>query len=532
MAASNASVFQLDRDGLIREVLRLQAEKAALEERLRAYQSGAAKPRVNYNLSMSVLTICGKPEARKCRPVPLDQYLNRTAGREDQREGDTPVVFNRDANFGGRLSVDNGRLSEYSVGAGSDGSPDGRPSMQLLEGRPSVGPMQTAPQQLAGRPAMLQLGGTSRPQLRLDPDAIVSTQTLQRFAEAYHGQPLSPQSSYATSTFRYLMDDFARTNKFTHKQQPQLLEAFGRTLINLCNEVENILKREEFHVSVASPCFVFGDIHGNFKDLHYFMTTLVNFEELKLTPSNLVFLGDYVDRGEFGVEVVALLFALKALAPGKVTLLRGNHEDTLVNGDLNLYRDTSFRHQCYQLFDRLLGEEVWKRCNRVFSFLPLTANIDQSIFCTHGGLPRYRGGDDERVAMLMRKDFPKFESFFQIPEHEPAFHTKCRQIASDVCWSDPAEDESSMDEYGFGPNPRGNGVILFGSNAVDKFLADYNFQFIFRAHQEKSDGLKISKNARVVTIFSTSAYVGHENGAGVVFVGDGKIRLIVKQPDE
>ena len=167
----------------------------------------------------------------------------------------------------------------------------------------------------------------------------------------------------------------------------------------------------------------------------------------------------------------------------------------------------------------------------MFSFLPLTANIDHKIFCTHGGLPRFAGGPDNRLETLTRDDFPRFESFFQIPQTEPPLHTLCRQVASDVCWSDPAENERDVNEYGFGPNPRGNGVILFGSTAVDDFLHAYGFEYIFRAHQEKSDGLKISKNARVVTIFSTSGYVGHSNGAGLLYVGDGRIRMIVKEAD-
>ena len=367
--------------------------------------------------------------------------------------------------------------------------------------------------------------------MQLDADALVSNNTLHAFARSNADAPLSPQSMTATAMLKYLQETFT-SNGFVHEAHPRQMEAVGRSLLSICADLERILVTGAPHPEVVSPIYVFGDIHGNFTDLNYFMNVIMNFGDMRFVPLNLMFLGDYVDRGPHGVEVVAFLFALKVLAPNKVTLLRGNHEDTLVNGDLNLYRDTSFRFQCRNLFGDMLGEEVWLKCNRVFAHLPLTASIDKKIFCTHGGLPRYNGGPDNRMDMLRSRDPPRLESFFQVPENESRSCAIYRQLACDVCWSDPAEDERMVDEHGFGNNPRGAGVILFGGNAVDRFLSNFGYEYIFRAHQEKSDGLKISKNARVVTVFSTSGYVGHQNGAGVVYVADGKIRLIIKEHEE
>ena len=98
-------------------------------------------------------------------------------------------------------------------------------------------------------------------------------------------------------------------------------------------------------------------------------------------------------------------------------------------------------------------------------------------------------------------------------------------------WSDPSDDDSEMNQWGFGRNDRGNCIITFSEVAVNNFLATHGFELMFRAHQEKSDGLKISKSAKCLTVFSSSNYQGHGNGAGVVYVGsNGAIKMITKVP--
>lgn len=79
------------------------------------------------------------------------------------------------------------------------------------------------------------------------------------------------------------------------------------------------------NASLDPQVYVFGDIHGNLEDLHFFADNIWKLG-MDITAGKFLFLGDYVDRGNNCLECVAYLFGLKILYPNKITLLRGNHE--------------------------------------------------------------------------------------------------------------------------------------------------------------------------------------------------------------
>ena len=69
--------------------------------------------------------------------------------------------------------------------------------------------------------------------------------------------------------------------------------------------------------------FIISDIHGMYKQ----------FEELLAhwdRESQLVILGDMIDRGEYSYEVVQRVMELQKQYPEKVTVMKGNHEDMLM----------------------------------------------------------------------------------------------------------------------------------------------------------------------------------------------------------
>ena len=143
-------------------------------------------------------------------------------------------------------------------------------------------------------------------------------------------------------------------------------------LKQLCEKAKEIFIEESNVQNVSAPVIICGDLHGQIYDL------LELFKKGGEIPSSrYIFMGDYVDRGYNGVEVLELLLALKIKYPDYITLLRGNHESRQIT-------------QVYGFYDECLrkygSSNVWKYCTEVFDTLTLAAVINNKVFCVHGGL--------------------------------------------------------------------------------------------------------------------------------------------------
>src|SRR3569623_664944 len=69
-------------------------------------------------------------------------------------------------------------------------------------------------------------------------------------------------------------------------------------------------------------------------------------------------------------------------------------------------------------------------------------------------------------------------------------------------WSDPVlpADEAQLDARGFAPYAyRGQGCV-FGSAALDEMRRRFGITHLLRAHQAKSVGITLAKQARVLTV--------------------------------
>lgn len=284
-----------------------------------------------------------------------------------------------------------------------------------------------------------------------------------------------------------------------------------------------IFMKEDRVVKVPSPCFVFGDIHGNMSDL-------LTFKECfwPMAPGHVggryVFLGDYVDRGHQSLEVYLYLIVMKCLYPKQFILLRGNHETR------SMHRDFSFQAECERKFGPHLHYQMWENINTVMDVMPICAVIGGKIFCVHGGIPfSCRKLSELEVMPICLKD----------PESEHDGAWEC-------LWNDPIDNEDFEDVYGelkdlsseeelargFLHNKKRGTGQMFSERAVDSFLQANGLQFVIRGHELVKKGFGFKCNGKVITVFSSSAYMRENNVAGVIMVQDGQLKAIQVQTDK
>ncbi|XP_054711805.1 uncharacterized protein LOC129221357 [Uloborus diversus] len=292
-------------------------------------------------------------------------------------------------------------------------------------------------------------------------------------------------------------------------------DALARCLLNVCRTAYEILNREQRLININSPAYVLGDIHGNFSDLVCFEKTLWRMGPL-LTPASFLFLGDYVDRGQHGIEVIAYLFSQKILAPEKFFLLRGNHEVRPVQQMFTFYIE------CINKFGERYGQEVWNAVNECFDVMPLAAVVDGKIFCTHGGIPPpwYLQSEGLNAINSVPKPLPD-------PERDSA-------LAWELMWNDPINQENITTEIqeglkahmGFLPNSKRGTAHVFSVDALENFLVTHNLSHVIRAHEVQQAGFKVQLNGKLLTVFSSSKYCGGSNEAACVLADRSKLRTI------
>lgn len=249
---------------------------------------------------------------------------------------------------------------------------------------------------------------------------------------------------------------------------------------------------------------IHGDLHGDIHALNRFIESfrrrgfLDEQNPFKIKADNfyILFLGDYVDRGWYGAEVIYTILRLKNENPDRVFMTRGNHED------MNLNSDYGFKDELMKKFS---SSRLLKKVTALYNFLPLALylgagndNLYNIIQCCHGGIevgfnpkklleyPDKRAGAP--ITFLMQKDEStalnamglfSFSSYFK--------NNKKIDTSNGFMWTDFIVNPNKP--FSLSPRDGYSGTLFqYGKKATHQLLqvwsgSTYKLRSIFRAHQ-------------------------------------------------
>ena len=226
----------------------------------------------------------------------------------------------------------------------------------------------------------------------------------------------------------------------------------------LLEKVERVLEKEQRLIQLPSQgkvVFV-GDTHG---DLDASQEVIQRY--LK-KPYRIVFLGDYVDRGDYSEENIQYLLKLKVEHPEEIFLLSGNHEGFMVKEfyPSNFWGSLSLRER----------EEY----GLLFSKFPLAVATQNGILALHAALPDLKSLEEVDRVELGNENWDR------------------------MVWGDFVENE--MDSMGdLWGRPQ------FGRQYFDRLMDRYQKRVLVRSHQPHAPLMMFNK--RCITIFTSRAYL-------------------------
>ncbi|KAG5476839.1 hypothetical protein CUR178_04025 [Leishmania enriettii] len=317
---------------------------------------------------------------------------------------------------------------------------------------------------------------------------------VERMLLTERGDPSVPPPNWEPLSSSALFDENGMTRPNVvreHFQKEGLLhEADALAIITKCA----LLWKDEPNVLLLDdPVNIAGDLHGQFYDL-------LNLLSIGGDPSHqkYVFLGDYVDRGCFGMEVILLLMCYKICYPSTFVMLRGNHESRHLTAYFNFKREVLYKYSV----------AVYNAMMAAFDCLPLACIVNNRFLCVHGGL----SPELKRIS-----DISAIHRFREPPSSGPM---------CDLLWADPL-DENEEDPAApqlFVPNTTRGCSYVYSNASACNFLQENDLVTIIRGHEAQDDGYHLYKKTTkgfpaVICVFSAPNYCDtYDNRAAMVML--------------
>ena len=266
------------------------------------------------------------------------------------------------------------------------------------------------------------------------------------------------------------------------------------------NEDDGYIKK--INITNIDKLVIFGDHHGSFHTFFRNMLRLHIFGVLNLMtykinePYRLIFLGDIVDRGQYSLEILEILFRFILNDNNdRIIINRGNHETNIMARIGGFYNEIVEAYEKLNRVETIFNDTMnfFKKCSSAI----IVKNTDSghNFWLCHGFIPW-----KSKIIPII-KDFIVSDNNIYIPPIDI-------KIMKQIRWNDPKyyeEGKPSTIEYFLESSytsRSGNSKEIYdiGINYLKKFLEITNIKFIIRGHTDFYANATLLSNA----IFSSS----------------------------
>jgi hypothetical protein len=219
---------------------------------------------------------------------------------------------------------------------------------------------------------------------------------------------------------------------------------------------------------------LFGDFHGS---LHTFIRHLfrlyllgvINLENYQIAEGyRIVFLGDLIDRGNYGIDIIYLIskimIANNTMDRLKCILNRGNHEDRQIASVYGFVKELNQKN-----IEQATKEYIFRLFELCSSAIVFNCGTTK-YWCCHGGIPI---------------EYQLSKRIFNIPTLQEgdvnrnyAFLIEDINISMQIRWNDFSSNR------GIFTSSRGPDIYEVGTEYLENFMMINGIDFIVRGHQD------------------------------------------------
>jgi serine/threonine-protein phosphatase PP1 catalytic subunit len=290
---------------------------------------------------------------------------------------------------------------------------------------------------------------------------------------------------------------------------PFTLEHIGivsKLFVDLYRGISNLVLLEEISDNFHDVLIV-GDTHGDLKSTLRIIKPFMNGK-----VKSILFLGDYVDRGQSSLPNLMLLAGMAIAWPKRVILLRGNHENFEINNHFGFTDELKHYYSHKEDFN-----SVRQSINNIYDHLSLIAITHQGSVCMHAGIPKYKAAD-----LSFFTEIPKpHRLLWKIKDTE--LRQKYYDAYIQCRWNDPAPENEKLDEQARSYH----GYYYYTGKEIQKFLkTGPNCKRIIKAHESLRGGYDNMYDGVCLHIFSCEPYYGHIKKAFTIHEQQDQISIL------